>query len=164
MPGAGELQPRVLQRMHVGGYGYVVVETPAPFALAIQKVVDQALDNLAKRPGGSGDGILECFVPLGPGVLLPHRLGTLQQRPAGIQGLGNGGTQFAGERRNRLFDVDVSTVHLFGSEQLWKSLENIFTDHRARLPCWFTASVVRRFRAGQSARARRFKRGTCAVP
>ncbi len=129
MPGAGKLQSRVFQRMHVGGDGYFVVEAPAPFALAIQKVVDHALDNLAKCPRATRDWVLECLLPLRPGVFPLHGFSTLEQRPAGVEGLGNGGTQFAGERRNRLFDVHLTTVHLLTSEQLRELLENIFTDH-----------------------------------
>ena len=53
----------------------------------------------------------------------------LEQCAAGVQDLGKGRTQFAGQRRNRSFDVDVSTIHLLGSEQVWELLENIFTDH-----------------------------------
>src|ERR1035441_5361971 len=83
VPGTGKLQSGVVQRMHVGGDGYFVVEPPAPFALAAQKVVDHALYNLAKCPGTSRDRVVERRLPSRPAVFASHRLGTLQQRSPG---------------------------------------------------------------------------------
>ena len=129
MPGPGELQAGIRQWVGVLRDGHFVIEPPAPLALAPEEVVDQPLHDVTKRPGLPAHRILEGLVPLRPRVFLPDRLGRLQQSPARRQRRCNLRTQLSSEHVDRLFDIDVSPVHLPGPEQVWESLKNVLTDH-----------------------------------
>src|SRR5712691_11090009 len=129
MPRSGELQARIRQGVGIIRDGHLVVEPPAPLAVSTEKVINQALDDLAKCPQLPRHRILKCVVPLRPAIFLADRRGGLQERPPCSQGRSDLGTQLSGKRSNRLFDIYFSAVHLLGPEQVWELLENVLTDH-----------------------------------
>jgi hypothetical protein len=57
---------------------HFVVEPPAPLAVLTEKVINQALDNLAICPGLLRYGILKGVVPLRPGIFFADRRGRPQ--------------------------------------------------------------------------------------
>src|SRR5207249_10163554 len=86
--------------------GHLVIEPPTPLAVPAEKVINQALNDLAKCPGLRRDGILERVVPLRPGIFLANWGGRPQYSPARREGGGDRGTQLARELGNSLFDID----------------------------------------------------------
>ena len=58
-------------------------------------------------------------------------------------------TQLLRERGNRLFDIDISAIHLLGPEDVWELLKNVFPnhgDHGLGLLGCFLRAVATRFR------------------
>src|SRR5438093_1787808 len=108
---------------------HLVVEPPTQFAVASEKVVDQALNDLAKRSLPTRYRILERLIPRRPGILLAYGSGRLEQLPARREGRGDFGRQLSREHANRFFDIDRPTVDGLGPEQLRKFLQNVFSNH-----------------------------------
>src|SRR5208283_1088456 len=114
--------------------GHLVIESPAPLALAPESVINQVLHNLTKCPSLPAHRIFKALVPLWPGVFFPHWLKRLQQFPACRQRGCDLGTQLSSERGDRFFNINFSPVHLLGPEQVWESLNNVLTDHGVGSP------------------------------
>jgi hypothetical protein len=129
MPRTGQLETRIRQRVSVPGNGHVVVQPPAPLAVAAQDVVNQALDDLTERPELSRDGVLEGVVPFRPRIFFANRRRRFEERGTGRERGRDVGIQLHDQRGNRLFDVDPPAVDRSGAEQFGKFLENVLTNH-----------------------------------
>src|SRR2546422_417085 len=82
MPRPGEFQAGIRQRASVLRDGRLVIEPPAPLAVPAENVINQPLDDLAKRPRLPRHGIFKRVVPLRPCIFRSHGRGGLEERPA----------------------------------------------------------------------------------
>ena len=80
VPRPGELEAGVPRRVDVLRDRHLVVEPPAPLAVAAEEVVDEPLDDLAEGPRLPAHRVLERLVPARPGVLLRDRRGRREER------------------------------------------------------------------------------------
>ena len=117
--------------MRVARDRHFVVEPPTELAVPAEKIVNQALNDLAKRSLPARYGILERVVPLRPGILLADRRGRLEQLAARRESRRDLGSQVSREHGNRFFDIDRPAVNGLGPEQFRKFLQNVFTNHDA---------------------------------
>src|SRR5207253_1378520 len=104
------------------------------FTVPAEKVVNQALNDLAKRSLPARYGILERVVPLRPAILLPNPLRRLEQLPARRESRRDFRSQVPRELENRLFDIDGPAVNRPGPEQFRKAFQNVFTNHDGSTP------------------------------
>src|SRR5438128_11197268 len=134
LPRPGQLEAGILRGMRVVRDRYLVVEPPTQFTVPAEKVVNQALNYLAKRSLPPCYGILERVVPLRPAILLLNPLRRLEQLPARRESRRDLRSQFLRELGNRVFDINSPAVNRPGPEQFRKSLENVFTNHDGVAP------------------------------
>src|SRR5207244_11231688 len=126
VPRSGQLEAWILRGMRVVRNRHLVVEPPTQLALAAEKVVNQALNDLPKCSLTARYGILERVVPLRPTILLADRRRRLEQLSAGGERRRDLGSQFSRELGNRFFDINRSTVNAFGAEHFRKVLATVF--------------------------------------
>src|SRR5437016_1193951 len=134
VPRPGQFEAGILRGMRVARDRYLVVQPPAQFTVPAEKVVNQALNDLAKRSLPARYGILERVVPLRPAILLPNPLRRLEQLPARRESRRDFRSQVPRELGNRLFDIDGPAVNRPGPEQFRKAFENVFTNHDGSTP------------------------------
>src|SRR5947209_17821075 len=116
MPRASQFQAGILEGMGISRDGHLVIQPPAPLALLTEKVVNRALDDLAKCPELPGHRVFKFLLPLRPSILLTHRGGRLQQLPARTQRGSYLRTQFPRECGNGLFNIDLPTIYRLAPE------------------------------------------------
>ncbi len=78
VPRPGEFQTGIGQGVGVLRDVHFVVEAPAVLAVPTEKIVNQALDDLAIGPELPSYGVLKGVVPLRPGIFFADRCGRTQ--------------------------------------------------------------------------------------
>src|SRR5258708_5725933 len=115
--------------MSVAWDRHFVIQPPAPFAFLAEKIVNQALHDLAPGPEFPANGIFKLLLPLWPAVFFSHWRRCFQQFTASGQCRSEIRTQLARESGDRIFNVNLSAVDCFCAEEIGEILENIFADH-----------------------------------
>ena len=108
MPRPGELEAGFLDGCASAGNRHLVVEPPAPPAVAAERRCRSALDDSVERPARSGHGIVERLVPCRPRAFTRAGAGDFRIVRRAVSASGDPRPQFPGERGDGLFDVNRS--------------------------------------------------------
>src|SRR5207247_10258073 len=116
VPRPGQLEAGISRGMRVVGDRHFVIEPPTELAVPAEKVVNQALNDLAKRSLPARYGILERVVPLRPGILLGAPGASLDRLRPPRESRGDPGSQARVRPGNRSFTLILPPVIGLGPE------------------------------------------------